>query len=135
MVRILIVDDKELVRSGLKMLLERHVGWAICGEAADGSEAIEKAVELQPDIILLDIAMPNLDGLSACRMIREKVPSSDILILTILQSLELARIAADSGAWGYVSKDVLGRDLISTIEAMTKHPITEEPVLDPNLNS
>jgi len=77
-----------------------------------------QAIELKPDLILLGIEMPKLDGLSACRLIREKVPASEILILTVYQSLELARIAAESGAWGYVSKTLISRDLIPAIEAM-----------------
>jgi DNA-binding NarL/FixJ family response regulator len=79
---------------------------------------IQKAIKLKPEVILLDIEMPELDGLSACRLIREKVPTSEILILTVYQSLELARIAADSGAWGYVSKTLISKDLIPAIEAM-----------------
>ena len=72
----------------------------------------------KPDLILLDIEMPKLDGLSACRLIRAKVPTSEILILTVHQSLDLARSAAESGAWGYVSKSSIPRDLIPAIEAM-----------------
>ena len=89
--------------------------------AKSGDEAVQKAVELKPDLILLDIEMPKLDGLSACRVIREKVPTSEVLILTVYQSLDLARIAAESGAWGYVSKNTISRDLIRAIEAMTSH--------------
>lgn len=66
MVRILIADDNDLVRTGLRMILENHEDWAVCGEATDGRDAIEKAVELKPDVIVLDVVMPNLDGLSAC---------------------------------------------------------------------
>ena len=118
MARILIADDNKPFRTFLKTLLEPHEGWSVCGVAKNGDEAVQKAIELKPDIILLDIEMPKLDGLSACRLIREKVPTSEILILTVYQSLELARIAAESGAWGYVSKNSISRDLIPAIEAM-----------------
>jgi DNA-binding NarL/FixJ family response regulator len=118
MARILIADDNKPFRTFLKTLLERHDSWSVCGVAQNGDEAVEKAVGLKPDLILLDIEMPKLDGLSACRQIREKVPASEILILTVYQSLDLARMAAESGAWGYVSKSSISKDLIPAIEAM-----------------
>jgi DNA-binding NarL/FixJ family response regulator len=118
MTQILIAEDNKRFRTFLRTLLERHDDWSVCGVAKNGDEAVQKAIELKPDVILLDIEMPKLDGLSACRLIREKVPTSEILILTVYQSLELARIAADSGAWGYVSKTLISRDLIPAIEAM-----------------
>ena len=124
MARILIADDNKPFRTFLKTLLERHEGWAVCGVAKNGEEAVQKAVELKPDLILLDIEMPKLDGLSACRLILEKVPTTEILILTVYQSLDLARIAAESGAWGYVSKSSISRDLIPAIEAvMSRKPL------------
>jgi DNA-binding NarL/FixJ family response regulator len=118
MARILIADDNKLFRAFLRTLLERHDDWTVCGMAKNGDEAVQKAIELKPDLILLDIEMPKLDGLSACRVIREKVPTSEILILTVYESLDLARIAAESGAWGYVSKSSISRELIPAIEAM-----------------
>jgi two-component system, NarL family, response regulator NreC len=116
--RILIADDKPLVRYGLRILVERHNGWSVCGEAADGLEAIEKAANLKPDMILLDISMPKLDGLSALPLIREKIPDSKILILTLHESLEMARMAANAGARAYVTKSVLSTDLVPAIEAL-----------------
>jgi DNA-binding NarL/FixJ family response regulator len=118
MAGILIADDYKPFRIFLKTLLERHDDWSVCGVAENGDEAVRKAIELKPDIILLEIEMPKLDGLSACRLIRKKVPTSKILILTVCQSLEVARIAAESGAGGYVSKSFISRDLIPAIEAM-----------------
>jgi len=119
MARILIAEDNERFRTFLRTLLEqRHDDWSVCGVAKNGDEAVQKAIKLKPDVILLDIEMPKLDGLSACRLIREKVPTSEILILTVYQSLELARIAAESGAWGYISKTLISRDLIRAIETM-----------------
>jgi DNA-binding NarL/FixJ family response regulator len=119
MARILIADDNKPFRTFLRTLLEqRHKDWSVCGVAKNGDEAVQKAVKLKPEVILLDIEMPKLDGLSACRLIREKVPTSEILILTVYQSLELARIAAESGAWGYVCKTLISRDLIPAIETM-----------------
>jgi DNA-binding NarL/FixJ family response regulator len=114
--RILVADDKPLVRSGLRMLLEQHESWTVCGEAADGIEAVEQAVALKPDVILLDISMPKLDGLTAVPLIREKVPTAAIIVLTLYKSLNMARIAAQAGAAAYITKSLLTNDLVSTIE-------------------
>ncbi|MGA8365735.1 MAG: response regulator transcription factor [Candidatus Acidiferrales bacterium] len=116
--RILIADDNDMVRCGLKMLIEQHEGWMVCGQAVDGRDAIDKAVELKPDMILLDITMPRLDGLSALPLLRQKVPASKILILTVHDSLDLARIAANEGASGFISKSLVWRDLVPEIEAL-----------------
>src|ERR1700733_530799 len=116
--RILVADDKPLVRYGLRILVERHDDWIVCGEASDGLEAVEKAADLKPDVVLLDISMPKLDGLSAVPLIREKIPDSDIVILTLHESLDMARIAAKAGARAYVTKSSLSTALIPTIEAL-----------------
>jgi DNA-binding NarL/FixJ family response regulator len=116
--RILIADDKPLVRTGLRMLLERHKDWTICGEAEDGIEAVEQAVALKPDVILLDISMPKLDGLMAVPLIRERVPDAAIIIVTLSHSLEMARIAAHAGATVYITKSLLTRDLVPAIESL-----------------
>jgi DNA-binding NarL/FixJ family response regulator len=118
--RILIADDNPLVRCGLRMLIERQEGWSVCGEAADGLEALEKATSLKPDVILLDISMPKLDGLNALPMLREKVPDSEIIVLTLLECVDLARIAAEAGARAYVTKSLLMTDLVPTIEALQR---------------
>lgn len=115
--RILIADDNPLVRSGVRILVEGHGGWTVCGEAADGIEAIEQAVRLKPDLILLDISMPKLDGLDAAPVIREKVPGLGIIILTLHQSLDFARIASSTGVWAYVTKSLISTDLMPMIEA------------------
>jgi DNA-binding NarL/FixJ family response regulator len=118
--RILIADDNPLVRCGLRMLIERQEGWSVCGEAADGLEALEKATSLKPDVILLDISMPKLDGLNALPLLREKVPDSEIIVLTLLECVDLARIAAEAGARAYVTKSLLMTDLVPTIEALQR---------------
>ena len=116
--RILIADDQPLVRTGLRMLLERHRDWTICGEAEDGIEAVEQAVALKPDVILLDISMPKLDGLMAVPLIRERVPDASIIILTLYQSVSMERIAAHAGATVYITKSLLTRDLVPAIESL-----------------
>ena len=116
--RILIADDNPLIRHQLRTLLEKHADWTVCDEAADGLEAVEKAASLHPDVVLLDISMPNLDGLTAAPLMREKAPDSAILILTFHESLNLARIAANAGVSGYITKSLLSTDLIPTLEAL-----------------
>lgn len=116
--RIFIADDKPLVRCGLRLLVEQHKGWSVCGEAGDGLETVEKAANLKPDVILLDISMPKLDGLSALPLIREKNPDSDIVVLTLHDSIDMARIAANVGARAYITKSHLSTDLMPTIETL-----------------
>jgi two-component system response regulator NreC len=96
----------------LRILVERHDGWIVCGEAADGLETVEQATNLKPDVILLDISMPKLDGLSAMPLIRATIPESDIVILTLHESLEMARIAASAGARAYITKSRLSTELV-----------------------
>ena len=98
--------------------MEQHEGWAVCGEAQDGVEAVEKAAQLDPDIILLDIVMPKMSGLAATPLIRERAPRSKIVILTLDASIEMARAASKMGAAGFVSKSLVTSDLTSTIEAV-----------------
>jgi DNA-binding NarL/FixJ family response regulator len=121
-VRILIVDDKPLVRDGIRAFLELHEGFTVCGEASDGLEGIKKAFELKPDVVLLDLSMPNLDGMEATHLIREGWPQAEIIIVTSHNSLEAARLAATVGASGYVTKSLIPSDLVPMVkEVMGKH--------------
>ncbi|MGA8142980.1 MAG: response regulator transcription factor [Candidatus Acidiferrales bacterium] len=122
MLRILIADDVPLVRTGLKSLLEARKGWVVCGEAVDGQDAVEKARSLNPDVVLLDVSMPNLNGLQAAEQIRKDVPAARIYFVTQHQSLEMARAAADAGARGYVAKVYIPTDLVPVIEADMNYP-------------
>jgi len=115
--QILIVDDKPNVRVGIRMLLQKHVDWNICGEAGDGIEAIRLAAAHQPDVILLDISMPRMDGLTALPLIREKSPGSQIVVLTLHESLETARAASRVGAHAYIAKSLIG-ELLPALEAL-----------------
>jgi DNA-binding NarL/FixJ family response regulator len=117
--RILIVDDKPSVRAGIRLLLETHSDWQICGEACDGIDAVEKSAELTPDIVLLDISMPKMDGLRALPLIKEASPHSQVVVLTLHEYLETARLASQAGATAYVTKSLL-IELIPTLEAL--HP-------------
>jgi len=120
-VRILIADDHEVVRRGVCALLEAHPGWRICAEAAEGREAVEKATLLRPDVAILDVGMPGLNGLEAARQIREASPLSEVLILTMHESEQLIREVIAAGARGYVLKSDAGRDLVKAVEAMSHH--------------
>jgi two-component system response regulator NreC len=120
-VRILIADDSLTVRTGLKMLLELHPEWTVCGEAEDGRDAVKKAAELQPDVILLDICMPVMDGLTAAELIRRDAPQTEILIVTHFESLDLARYAAQTGVRGYIAKSRIATDLEKAIKAAAQH--------------
>ena len=120
-VRILIADDSLTVRTGLKMLLQLHPEWSVCGEAEDGHDAVKKAVELKPDVILLDISMPAMDGLTAAELIRRDAPEAEIRIVTNFESLDLARYAAQTGVRGYIAKSRIGSDLERAIDAASRH--------------
>jgi len=118
MLRILIADDHELARRGIRSVLESHGGWEVCGEAKDGREAVEFAANLKPDLILLDIGMPNLNGLEAARQILAVSPNVAILILTMHDTDSVVREVLRAGARGFVLKSDAGRDLIAAVEAL-----------------
>lgn len=120
-IRILVADDSEMMRSSLCSLLKSHPGWIVCGEAIDGMDAIQKAVDLRPDVILVDVSMPHLNGFETAKSIHEKVPEAEILIVTEQDSRSLAHLPLQPGVRGYVMKSRLGRDLSSAVEAASKH--------------
>ena len=119
--RILVADDHEVVRRGLCTLLQAHEGWEICGEAVDGREAVEKVKELKPDVIILDIGMPNLNGLAATRQLIQYDASLRIIVLTVTDVDEVIREALDAGARGFVLKTDAARDLVSAVEALQRN--------------
>jgi DNA-binding NarL/FixJ family response regulator len=118
MLRILIADDHELARRGIRALLESHAGWQVCGEARDGRETVELAASTRPHVVLLDIGMPNLNGLEATRQILAASPSVAILILTMHDSDNVVREVLRAGARGYLLKSDAGRDLVTAVEAL-----------------
>jgi DNA-binding NarL/FixJ family response regulator len=119
--RILIADDHNLVRRGLKALIESRPGWLVCGEAHTGRDAAVKAEQMKPDVVILDISMPGLNGVEAARRIRKSSPSTEILILSVHYSDQLIRDILDAGARGYVMKSDSDRDLIVAVQAMADH--------------
>ncbi len=118
MLRILIADDHELARRGIRAVLDGHADWEVCAEAKDGREAVELAAQEKPDVVLLDIGMPNLNGLEAARQILAASPDVAILILTMHDSDSTVREVLRAGARGFLLKSDAGKDLIAAVEAL-----------------
>ena len=110
--KILIADDHDLIRKGLRRLIEEHPGWQVCGEARSGREAVEQCVQLQPDVIVIDVSMHDLNGLEATRQIRKSCPKIEVLVITHHDSDEMAAEVMDAGARGYVLKSDSDTDLV-----------------------
>jgi DNA-binding NarL/FixJ family response regulator len=119
--QILIADDHELVRKGLRAVLENQPGWKVTGEAVNGRQAVELAKQLGPDVIVLDVTMPELNGLEATRQIRKAIPKAEVLILTIHESEKLVSEVLAAGAHGYVLKADTARLLVAAVEALAQH--------------
>jgi DNA-binding NarL/FixJ family response regulator len=118
--RILIVDDQSLVRKAVRQLLESHAGWRVCGEAADGVEAVDQTRELHPDVVIMDLSMPKKDGLEATREIHASFPETHVLILTLHHFPHLAEVVQLAGAQGCVLKSDSIRFLIPAISSVSK---------------
>jgi DNA-binding NarL/FixJ family response regulator len=116
MTRILVADDSEVVRRGLRKLLSQHVGWEVCGEAADGREAVERVSQLLPDVVVLDFAMPVMNGIEAARLILKLRPKTAIVLCSMYLDRQLASLAQNSGIQSQLSKSNVGR-IIKGVEA------------------
>lgn len=119
--RILVADDHSIVRRGVRALLESHAGWEVCGEAGSGREAVKMAKRLRPDVIVLDITLPELGGLRVTRQIRKLSPKTKILILSMHEAEPVVREALEAGARGYVFKSDLDRDLLTAVELLIQN--------------
>src|SRR5580692_3614969 len=119
--RILIADDHDIVRRGIKSLIESRPEWKVCDEAHSGREAVAKAEERKPDIVILDVSMPELNGLEAARRIRKVSPNSEILILSMHYSDQLIKEILDAGVRGFVVKSDSDRDLVVAVESLANH--------------
>jgi DNA-binding NarL/FixJ family response regulator len=128
--RILIADDNERVRRGVVNILAFMPHWEVCGEAKDGTEAVQRAAELLPDLILLDVSMPGLNGLDVARLLREKLPATKILIMSQHDPAVLLSRAIEAGAHACIDKNRLGTELlpiIASVTAAVDHPSGPRP--------
>jgi DNA-binding NarL/FixJ family response regulator len=116
--RILVADDHEVVRHGLRALLESQPNWTVCGEASDGREAVATAIEMKPELVVLDIGMPKLNGLEATRQILAALPAAKVLILSLYESEQMIQEVLASGARGYLLKSDASRYLVKAAEAL-----------------
>src|SRR5271168_2125639 len=119
--RILVADDHPVVRAGLRALLESRPGWQVCGEAANGREAAEKSQALKPDVAVLDISMPVLNGIEATRRIRQVSPETEVLVLSMHESDQMVQQMLQAGALGYILKDDADRVLLAAVDAVRRH--------------
>ena len=119
--RILIADDHEIVREGVRVMVEREPGWEVCGVAENGREAVDLAQELKPDAIILDLKMPKLDGLEAVKQIKRAIPETEILVVSAIASEDLIEQVFESGAKGYVRKAEAGRLLVPALKSLQDH--------------
>ena len=121
MVRILLADDHDIVRHGLRDMISRHPGWEVCGEARDGREAVDMAAALKPDVAVVDMAMPYLDGIAATREIRIVSPATEVLVFTMHDSEDLAAAVFAAGGRGCMLKATAVRSIVTAIETVAAH--------------
>ncbi len=126
-IRVLLVDDHAILRDGLRSLLDRQEGITVVGESSNGQEALKRVEELQPDIVLMDMAMPVMDGLEATRRIKEKYPHIKVLILTQHDSQEYVKPVLEAGAAGYVLKRAGGREVVTAIRQVDEQGAFLQP--------
>ncbi len=119
--RILVVDDHAIVRRGVRSLLESQAGWEVCGEATTGRDAVEQARRLRPDVVVMDLSLPELNGLDATRQILNEAPDTEVLVLTMHHSEQLAREVLQAGARGYVLKSDADENLIAGVDSLRRH--------------
>jgi PAS domain S-box-containing protein len=129
--RVLVVDDHEVVRRGVRSLILTDPNYEVCGEAVDGQDAIEQAQQLAPDVVVMDVSMPRLNGLEATPIIRAALPQSEVLILSQHDSPEMVRQAVKAGARGYVVKSSIAKNLLSALDCVGRH----QPFFDPSVSA
>jgi two-component system response regulator NreC len=118
--RILVADDNETIRNGLSSVLESRSGWIVCGVAVDGKEAVEKAIQLKPDVILVDLSMPHLNGFEVAKCIHEQMTDCEILVVTEQDPRFMEHLSPQAGVSGYVVKSRITLDLLSAVEAASR---------------
>ncbi len=138
-IKILVVDDHTVLRDGIKALLSLHDDIEIVGEASEGKEAIDKVRELNPDVVIMDIAMPGMDGLEATRRIRKRNPDVKVLVLSQYDNREYIISCIKAGTSGYIPKRALGSELVSAIRSVNRgdsflYPSAASALIDDYLN-
>lgn len=128
-IKILLVEDHEVVREGIRDLIERENDIEVVGEAEDGSQAVESAKKLKPDVVLMDIAMPGMNGIEATRKIKKSVPCVSVLVLTAYDNEEFIFAILEAGAAGYLLKNVRGKDLLNAIRSIYKGDSVLHPAI------
>jgi DNA-binding NarL/FixJ family response regulator len=121
MTRILIADDHDVVRSGVRSILEAQEGWEVVGEAETGKEAVDKALTTRPDVVVLDYALPVMNGIEATRQIRARVPGAEVLIFTMHDTDALVREVLEAGARGFLLKSDARKFLLAAVESLVAH--------------
>lgn len=121
LLRILLADDHEVMRDGTRALIERQPGWEVCGIAGTGREAVAQAIRLQPNIVIMDMSMPDLNGLDAAVQIKRHVPHTEILMFTAHESDELIREVFEAGAKSYIFKSEAHHFLVDAIQSLSEH--------------
>jgi DNA-binding NarL/FixJ family response regulator len=119
--RIMVVDDHDLVRQGLRSMLEAQPGWTVCGEATTGREAVDLVQQLRPDVVVIDVHMPNVYSLQATREILAANPQTEVLILTVDETKEIVQAVKEGGARGMVMKSDAALDLVAAVAALAQH--------------
>jgi DNA-binding NarL/FixJ family response regulator len=120
-IRILIADDHDVVRAGIRLLIEKESGWEVCGEAADGRQAVVLAEKLRPDVVVLDLTMPELNGLEAARQIKRRLPQVEVVMLTAHENEDLVHQVFDVGARSYIVKTEAAKNLIPAVRSAYAH--------------
>jgi DNA-binding NarL/FixJ family response regulator len=133
MTRVLVVDDHAVIRRGVQGILNAFPEWELCGEASNGEEAIKLAEQLKPQIIVMDVSMPGLNGLEATRIIRKMLPGTKVLLLTLHSSTELVRSAFRAGAQGYVLKSDAEQELVRAMNVVIGDGTYVSPSIDGQL--
>jgi two-component system, NarL family, response regulator NreC len=119
--RILVADDHEVIRDGVRALIEHEPGWRVCGTAANGRQAVETAKKLKPHVVVLDMTMPELDGLEALRQIKSALPNTEVVIFSAYHSEEVIEQLFNAGAKSYIQKSDCGRHLVAAIKSLVDH--------------
>jgi DNA-binding NarL/FixJ family response regulator len=133
MPRVLIVDDHAFIRRGVRGILHSFPEWELCGEADNGQDAVRLAEALKPEVIIMDVSMPGLNGLEATRIIRDLLPGTKILLLTLHSSTELVRSAFRAGARGYVLKSDAEHELVRALNVVVGDGTYVSPAIDGNV--